>query len=66
VMSFIEHGIGLDFPNTDQKIRFVGTTPLFVNQTFPNSTPDPKAPSTDRYFMRVYRMNKSRSLRVVK
>ena len=65
-MSFIEHGIGLDFPNTDQKIRFVGTTPLFVNQTFPNSTPGLKAPSTDRYFMRVYRMNKSRSLRVVK
>ncbi|NDG69507.1 MAG: hypothetical protein EBX48_05150, partial [Actinobacteria bacterium] len=50
VMSFIEHGIGLDFPNTDQKIRFVGTTPLFVNQTFPKPTPDPKAPSTDRCF----------------
>jgi len=38
VVGFIEHGIGLDFPNTDHKIRFVGTTPLFVNQTFPNST----------------------------
>ena len=65
-MGFIEHGIGLDFPNTDQKIRLVGTTPLFAYQTFPKPTAALRTPSTDGTFVRVYRINKSRSLRVVK